>query len=224
MTRWRRSTPRRRQFVPFTPALERVGGGLRRLADHRRQCRARLEQHLQQHLWHRGRRRLPVLAEYAGGLCARRRRHQLQRQRAGSGRSDLFQAGAFVRHNVGAAYISAALAYGWQDVTTNRTLTVAGATCCAPSSMPTPIRAASRAAIASSRRGWASRLTRPDSSPPSICRPMPSSALSGASIFALAYGAKSVTDPRSELGLRSDKSFALPDAHPDPARPRRLGA
>ncbi len=38
----------------------------------------------------------------------------------GSGRSDLFQAGAFVRHNVGAAYISAALAYGWQDVTTNR--------------------------------------------------------------------------------------------------------
>jgi hypothetical protein len=32
----------------------------------------------------------------------------------GSGRSDLFQAGAFVRHNAGPAYISAALAYGWQ--------------------------------------------------------------------------------------------------------------
>jgi hypothetical protein len=30
----------------------------------------------------------------------------------GSGRSDLFQAGAFVRHNVGAAYLTAALAYG----------------------------------------------------------------------------------------------------------------
>ena len=41
----------------------------------------------------------------------------------GSGRSDLFQAGAFVRHNVGAAYITAALAYGWQDVTTDRTVT-----------------------------------------------------------------------------------------------------
>ena len=37
-------------------------------------------------------------------------------------------------------------------------------------------------------------------------------ALSGASTFGLAYGAKSVTDPRSELGLRSDRSFALLDA------------
>src|SRR6202034_3847960 len=45
---------------------------------------------------------------------------------SGSGHSDLFQAGAFIRHEVGAAYISAALAYGWQDITTNRTQTVAG--------------------------------------------------------------------------------------------------
>ena len=36
----------------------------------------------------------------------------------GSGRSDLFQAGVFVRHAVGAAYVTGALAYGWQDVTT----------------------------------------------------------------------------------------------------------
>ncbi|MDR3489089.1 MAG: autotransporter-associated beta strand repeat-containing protein, partial [Bradyrhizobium sp.] len=32
---------------------------------------------------------------------------------SGSGHSDLFQAGAFIRHTVGAAYVSAALAYGW---------------------------------------------------------------------------------------------------------------
>jgi uncharacterized protein with beta-barrel porin domain len=44
----------------------------------------------------------------------------------GSGRSDLFQAGAFVHHQFGAAYLSGALAYGWQDVTTDRTMTVAG--------------------------------------------------------------------------------------------------
>src|SRR5258708_28935426 len=44
----------------------------------------------------------------------------------GSGRSDLFQAGAFVRHTVGPAYVSAALAYGWQDITTDRTVTIAG--------------------------------------------------------------------------------------------------
>src|SRR6202012_6162587 len=42
----------------------------------------------------------------------------------GSGRSDLFQAGAFVRHNVGPAYISGALAYGWQDITPDRLVTV----------------------------------------------------------------------------------------------------
>ena len=31
-----------------------------------------------------------------------------------------------MRHNEGPAYLSAALAYGWQDITTNRTVTVAG--------------------------------------------------------------------------------------------------
>jgi uncharacterized protein with beta-barrel porin domain len=36
--------------------------------------------------------------------------------------------------------------------------------------------------------------------------------LSGSSAFALAYGAKDVTDTRSELGIRTDKSFALTDA------------
>ena len=44
----------------------------------------------------------------------------------GSGRSDLFQAGAFIRHTVGPAYLSGALAYGWQDITTDRTVTIAG--------------------------------------------------------------------------------------------------
>ena len=38
------------------------------------------------------------------------------------------------------------------------------------------------------------------------------SALSGATTFALSYAAKSVTATRSELGLRSDKSFAVNDA------------
>src|SRR5260370_41449479 len=41
----------------------------------------------------------------------------------GTGRSDLFQAGAFVRHTVGPAYISAALAYGLQGITTPRLVT-----------------------------------------------------------------------------------------------------
>ena len=72
----------------------------------------------------------------------------------GSGRSDLFQAGAFVRHNVGPAYLSGALAYGWQDITTDRTVTVAGTDLLRASSTPTHSRAVSKAAIASSRHGW----------------------------------------------------------------------
>ena len=35
--------------------------------------------------------------------------------------------------------------------------------------------------------------------------------MSGAAAFALSYAAKSVTDTRSELGLRTDKSFAVQD-------------
>jgi uncharacterized protein with beta-barrel porin domain len=38
------------------------------------------------------------------------------------------------------------------------------------------------------------------------------SVLSGASTFALAYGARDVTDVRSEFGIRTDKSFAMQGA------------
>jgi hypothetical protein len=37
-------------------------------------------------------------------------------------------------------------------------------------------------------------------------------AIVGSNVFALAYNSKSVTDTRSELGLRTDKSFAMPTA------------
>jgi autotransporter-associated beta strand protein len=133
----------------------------------------------------------------------------------GSGRSDLFQAGAFVRHNAGAAYISAALAYGWQDVTTDRTVTAAGAD---------HLRAEFNANAFSGRVEGGYRFVAPviggvGLTPYAAAQvttfDLPAyaeGALSGANTFALAYGGKSVTDPRSELGLRSDKSFAMQDA------------
>ena len=43
-----------------------------------------------------------------------------------SGRSDLFQAGTFVRHSIGAAYVATAFAYGWQAITSDRQATFAG--------------------------------------------------------------------------------------------------
>ncbi|MET4307605.1 autotransporter domain-containing protein [Bradyrhizobium sp. RT4b] len=132
----------------------------------------------------------------------------------GSGRSDMFQAGAFVRHNAGAAYLSGALAYGWQDITTNRTVTVAGID---------QLRAQFNANAFSGRVEGGYRFVSPWMGGIGITPyaagqfttfDLPAyaeQAVSGVNTFALAYASKSVTDTRSELGLRSDKSYAMPD-------------
>ncbi|CAN7528027.1 autotransporter domain-containing protein [Bradyrhizobium sp. LjRoot220] len=133
----------------------------------------------------------------------------------GTGRSDLFQAGAFIRHNIGAAYLSGALAYGWQDVTTDRTVTVAGVD---------QLRARFNANAWSGRVEGGYRFVAPviggiGFTPYAAGQfttfELPAYAegvISGANTFALAYSAKSVTDTRSELGLRTDKSFAMQTA------------
>ncbi|MBB4424729.1 YVTN family beta-propeller protein/autotransporter-associated beta strand protein [Bradyrhizobium sp. CIR48] len=129
----------------------------------------------------------------------------------GSGRSDLFQAGAYLYHANGAAYVSAALAYGWQNITTDRTVTVAGTD---------RLRAAFDANAYSGRLEGGYRLVGPwiggiGLTPYGAMQfttlDLPAYAehvVSGSSAFALNYAAKSVTDSRSELGLRTDKSFA----------------
>jgi uncharacterized protein with beta-barrel porin domain len=133
---------------------------------------------------------------------------------SGSGHSDLFQAGAYVRHTEGAAYISAALAYGWQDITTNRTVAIGGID---------QLRAEFDANAYSGRVEGGYRFVAPWTGGVGITPyaagqfttfDLPSyaeSVLSGAGSFALAYGAKDVTDSRSELGFRTDKSFLLQD-------------
>ena len=133
----------------------------------------------------------------------------------GSGHSDLFQAGAFLRHTVGASYLMGALAYGWQDVTTNRTVTIAGID---------QLRARFNANAFSGRIEGGSRFVAPGSmgfgiTPYAAAQfttfELPAyaeSVLSGANTFALNYTSKSVTDSRSELGVRTDKSFTLADA------------
>jgi uncharacterized protein with beta-barrel porin domain len=131
---------------------------------------------------------------------------------SGSGRSDLFQAGAFIRHTTGPAYLSAALAYGWQDITTNRTLTIFGVD---------QLRAQFNANAFSGRIEGGYRLVAPSAggigitpyaAAQSTAFDLPAYAeavVSGASTFALSYGARQVTDTRSELGIRTDKSYAL---------------
>jgi autotransporter-associated beta strand protein len=129
----------------------------------------------------------------------------------GGGRSDLFQAGAFFRHNVGPAYISGALAYGWQDITTDRTVTVAGID---------RLRAEFNANAYSGRLEGGYRFVTqgigltPYAAAQFTTFDLPAYAeqvIVGSNQFALAYNAKSVTDTRTELGLRTDKAFAQVD-------------
>lgn len=133
----------------------------------------------------------------------------------GSGRSDLFQAGAFVRHNIDATYIMASAAYSWQDVTTDRYLTVAGVD---------HLRAEFNANSYSGRLELGHRFLAPwfgglGVSPYAAVQAtvfdLPSyaeRAISGASTFALNYSAKTSTATRSELGVRTDKAYALDGA------------
>jgi uncharacterized protein with beta-barrel porin domain len=133
----------------------------------------------------------------------------------GTGRSDLFQAGAFVRHDVGPAYITAALGYGWQDITTDRTVTVAGID---------RLHAEFNANTYSGRVEGGYRFVTPWIGGVGITPyvagqfttfDLPAyaeSVLAGSNAFALTYGSKSVTDTRSELGIRTDKSWAMQSA------------
>ena len=127
----------------------------------------------------------------------------------GSGSADLFQAGVYGRHNFGAAYISAALAYGWHDVTTNRTVALAGAD---------QLQGRYKADTFSARFEGGYRFTTPlvgitpyaAAQVTSFNLPNYSEvSLNGGGLFALNYAAQSVTDTRSELGLRTDKSYAM---------------
>ena len=130
----------------------------------------------------------------------------------GSGSADVFQAGAFARQNFGAAYLSGALAYGWHDVTTNRTVLLAGVDL---------LQGRFRADTFSGRFEGGYRFMTPFAgitpyaAAQVISFDLPAYAertLAGGGLFALNYAAQTTTDTRTELGLRSDKSFAMQDA------------
>ena len=107
--------------------------------------------------------------------------------------------------------LTGALAYGWQDITTDRTVTVAGID---------RLRAQFNANAWSGRIEGGYRFVAqgfgltPYAAGQFTTFELPAyaeQAIVGVNSFALAYNAKSVTDTRSELGLRTDKSFAMPN-------------
>ncbi|QUS42578.1 autotransporter outer membrane beta-barrel domain-containing protein [Tardiphaga alba] len=133
----------------------------------------------------------------------------------GAGHSDLFQIGGFVRHHEGAAYLTGALAYGWQNVTTDRTVTIIDAD---------RLRAnftahAFSARVEAGHRSVVSWLGGMGLTPyaagqiTNIDLPAYAETLvSGADNFRLNYTGRNVTAARSELGVRADKSFAFDQA------------
>ncbi|WP_145984420.1 autotransporter outer membrane beta-barrel domain-containing protein [Bradyrhizobium nitroreducens] len=132
----------------------------------------------------------------------------------GSGRADLFQAGLYARHNFGPAYLSAALAYGWQDVTTDRTVTVSGTD---------KLTANFKASTFSGRleAGWrfapipaSSFGVTPYAAVQATTFHLPGygeTAIVGSNQFALSYTPQDTTNVRTEFGARTDQRFLVND-------------
>jgi autotransporter-associated beta strand protein len=130
-------------------------------------------------------------------------------QGLGGGRSDLFQLGLYGTKQFGNAYLGGALSYAWHDVTTDRTLTVAGAD---------KLEANFRAQNFGGRVEGGYRFDMP------VIAVTPYAALqaqvthtpaysetavSGANTFVLSYGARSSTATRTELGSWLDWTIAM---------------
>ncbi|MET4485864.1 autotransporter domain-containing protein [Bradyrhizobium sp. LA7.1] len=127
----------------------------------------------------------------------------------GSGSADMFQAGVYGRHNLGPAYVSAALAYGWHDVTTNRTVAPGGFD---------QLQGRFKADTFSARFEGGYRFATPlvGITPYAAAQVtnfnLPNYSevsVNGGGLFALNYASQSLTDTRSELGLRTDKAYAM---------------
>ena len=130
----------------------------------------------------------------------------------GSGHSDLFQAGAFVRHSIASSYITATAAYGWQDISTDRLITAVGTE---------RLRANFNANAFSGRIEGGNRWLVPElggvgltpyAALQATAFHLPAyseSSLNGAGGFALNYSAETATAARTEVGLRGDKSWAM---------------
>ena len=130
-------------------------------------------------------------------------------QGLGGGSSDVFQVGLYGRHQMGPAYVAAALAYGWQDVTTERRvmgdrLTGRFTANAFSGRIETGYRFATGfAGLTPYAAGQFVSYALPD---------YREQATAGSGLFALDYAGRSATAWRTELGLRADRAFQLGDA------------
>lgn len=132
----------------------------------------------------------------------------------GSGKADLFQAGFYGRHAMGAAYLSASLAYGWQDVTTDRTVTVSGIDKLTANYKATTFAARTEAGWRLAPLPMSGIGVTPYAALQATSFRLPGyseTAVSGSDQFALAYAAQTTTNLRSELGAHLDRPFLMQD-------------
>ena len=133
----------------------------------------------------------------------------------GGGHSDMFQAAVYSFTRVNAAYLSAALAYGWQHVSTDRSVTVAGtdhlAADFSANDVGGRIEGGYRFAIPGvfSLPGFGITPYGALQGQAFITPSYNETAASGASTFALAYNAQTTTTTRTELGAWFDGTIAL---------------
>jgi len=133
----------------------------------------------------------------------------------GGGRSDMFQAAAYTVTRVNAAYVSAALAYGWHQMSTDRFVTVAGidhlTADFSANNIGGRIEGGYRFAVPGVY-GLSGFGITPYAAVQMQSFRTPSYseiAVSGSSIFALGYDAHTTTATRTELGAWFDRPVAL---------------
>jgi YVTN family beta-propeller protein/autotransporter-associated beta strand protein len=134
------------------------------------------------------------------------------KQGLGNGHSDLFQTGLYGRRNFGAGYVAGVLSYGWQDVTVDRTVTVAGS-----DQLRSRFHANTFAARAEAGYRFATSLigVTPYGALQETIVHLPSyveAAVFGSNQFALAFASHTSSNLRGELGVRGDRSFLVQDS------------
>jgi outer membrane autotransporter protein len=136
-------------------------------------------------------------------------------QGLGGGRSDMFQSAVYSLTRIDAAYVSAAVAYAWHHVSTDRVLTVAGidhlAADFSAQNVGGRIEGGYRFAIPGAFNLPGFGFTPYAAAQVQTFRTPSYSEIapSGASTFALAYNARTTTATRTELGAWFDRTVAI---------------
>ncbi len=131
----------------------------------------------------------------------------------GGGNADVFHAAMFGKHQFGAAYVAGLAGYGWHGVTTDRSVTVAGADRLQADfdahsfsgRLETGYRmAAGSLGVTPYVAGQVTAINLPS---------YDETALSGSGQFALSYASRDAVAARTELGMRFDRQFATNDGN-----------